>query len=129
MNTLKSALRANAASCIVFSLIFLLKPTEVAMFLGGDTPAPETLLQALGAVLMANGLHLVWASRMPRPSKHLVLYFSSGDFIWAIASISLVLLGVWVTTAAGIVVSMLVSVMVVVFGLLQMVKRKNMGDC
>jgi len=44
MITLKTILRVNAASCIIFSLIFLMNSTEVATFLERDTPAPEAVL-------------------------------------------------------------------------------------
>ena len=129
MITLKTVMRANAASCIIFALIFLLKPTEAATYLGRDTPAPETVLQVLGVVLMANGFHLLWASLKPLPSKLLVLYFSIGDFIWFLASISLVILGVWITTESGAAASILVAIMVAAFGVLQIANRKKLDDC
>lgn len=129
MITLKTILRVNSVSCIIFSLIFLMKPTEVATFLERDTPAPEAVLLILGVILLANGLHLLWASVKPLPSKSLVLYFSIGDFIWAFASISLVMLNIWITTELGITASILVAMMVAAFGVLQMTKRKEMGNC
>ena len=129
MNTLKTVLRANAASCIIFALIFLLKPTEVAAFLGRDTPAPDAVLLVLGVVLMANGFHLLWASVKPLPSKLLVLYFSIGDFIWVFVSISLVILGIWITTESGAAASILVAMMITAFGVLQIAKRKEIGNC
>jgi len=129
MITLKTILRVNAASCIIFSLIFLMKSTEVATFLERDTPAPEAVLLILGVILLANGLHLLWASVKPLPSKSLVLYFSIGDFIWAFASISLVMLNIWITTELGITASILVAIMVAAFGVLQMTKRKEMDNC
>ena len=129
MITLKTVLRANAASCIIFALTFLLQPTQVATFLGHDTPAPETVLLVLGVVLMVNGFHLLWASLKPQPSKFLILYFSIGDFIWFFASTSLVILGVWITTESGVTASILVATMVAVFGALQIAERKKMGNC
>jgi len=129
MITLKKVMRANAASCIIFSLVFLLIPAESAEFLGADKPAPDIVLLALGLGLLTNGLHLFWASFQPLPSKNLVLYFSAGDFIWVIASISLVLLGVWITTGAGIAAALIVATVVAALGVLQMITRKNMGHC
>jgi len=106
-----------------------MKSTEVATFLERDTPAPEAVLLILGVILLANGLHLLWASVKPLPSKSLVLYFSIGDFIWAFASISLVMLNIWITTELGITASILVAIMVAAFGVLQMTKRKEMDNC
>jgi len=129
MITLKTVMRLNAASCIIFALTFLLKPTETAVFLGPETPAPEIVLLALGLGLLANGLHLLWASSTPLPSKAMVLYFSAGDFIWVLASLSLVGLGVWITAASGIAAALIVAMMVATLGVLQMTKRKQMGNC
>jgi hypothetical protein len=126
MITLKKVMRTNAASCIIFALIFLLKPNEAATFLGRDTPAPEIVLLALGLVLMANGVHLLWASLKPLPSKFLVLYFSIGDFIWVFISISLAVLGIWITTETGTAASIVVAMMVATLGVLQIAKRKQM---
>lgn len=123
MITLKTILRANAASCIVFGLIFLLRPIEVAAFLAHNTPAPMTALVFLGAILVLNGLHLIWASVQSYPNKYLVIYFAIGDFIWVLTSISLVLMGLWITTQLGIIASTLVAVMVGTFGLLQITQR------
>jgi len=129
MITLKKVIRLNAASCIIFALIFLIKPTKSAVFLGRETPAPDIVLLALGLGLLANGLHLLWASFQPLPSKTLVLYFSAGDFIWVFASLSLVALGVWITTASGISAALIVATMVAALGVLQIIKRKEMGKC
>jgi len=129
MITLKTVMRANATSCIIFALTFLLIPAEVATFLGRDTPVPETVLLALGIVLIANGFHLLWASFKPLPSKLLILYFSIGDFIWFFASTSLVILGIWITTESGATISILVAMMVAAFGVLQIVKRIKMSNC
>jgi len=127
MTTLSYVMKANAISCIVFGLIFLIIPSKVIMFLSADIQPPVLLI--LGVGLIINGLHLTWASLKPMPSKALVLYFSIGDYIWVLGSISLVLLGIWITTTAGILTTLVVSAMVGLFGVLQMLKRKGMGDC
>ncbi|MBL4583960.1 MAG: hypothetical protein JKX83_05015 [Pseudomonadales bacterium] len=129
MITLKTVLRANAASCSIFASLFILNPIQVTVFLGGNAPAPEPVLLALAGVLMLNGVHLLWASFKPMPSKLLVMYFSLGDFGWFIGTVCLVLLGVWVTTAPGVIAAMLVAVVVGLLGVLQMTRRKKMGDC
>ena len=126
MFTLKNVLLANAANCIIFGLIFLLFPMKVALFLGGETHFPELILQILGAVLVINGLHLIWASLQQKPNKFLILYFSFGDFLWAIGSSVLLLMGLWITTMAGIITTILIAIIVLIFGLLQIIKRKAM---
>jgi len=129
MITLKMVLKANATSCILFAMIFLSVPLKTALFLGGDEPAAEIVFSLLGAILLFNGLHLIWASFKPLPSKFLILYFSIGDFIWAILSFALLFFGIWITTTVGAILSILVALMVTTFGVLQMIKRKGMGNC
>jgi hypothetical protein len=124
MITLKTVLRMNATSCIIFAIIFLLMPTEVASFLGQNKAAPELLLLVLGLILLTNGLHILWVSWQLKPNKYLVLYFAVGDFIWVVASIILVSQGMWITTTLGIFISLLVAMMVGTFGVLQIMKNK-----
>jgi len=128
MTTLSYVMKANAISCIVFGLIFLSIPSKVIMFLSADIQPPETVLLILGTGLIINGLHLTWASLKPMPSRALVIYFSIGDYIWVLGSISLILLGIWITTTAGVITTLVVSAMVGLFGILQMLKRKEMRD-
>ena len=80
MFSLKNVMRANAISCLVFGVLFVLLPKLVAIFLGGSSPAPHLYILVLGIVLIVNGFHLLWASRAPLPQKNLVIYFSTGDF-------------------------------------------------
>jgi hypothetical protein len=124
MVTLKTVLRMNATSCIIFAIIFLLMPTAGASFLGKNKAAPELVLQVLGLILLTNGLHILWVSWQLKPHKYLVLYFAVGDFIWVVASIILVSLGMWITTTLGIFISLLVTMMVGTFGILQIMKNK-----
>ncbi|WP_426370062.1 hypothetical protein [Pseudocolwellia sp. HL-MZ7] len=126
MFTLKNVLMANAISCIIFGLIFICLPIKVAVFLGGDTHFPELILQILGVVLVINGLHLIWASLQQTPNKWLILYFSFGDFLWAISSSFLLLMRLWITTMAGIITTILVALMVTVFGIMQIIKSREM---
>lgn len=129
MITLNHVMKANAISCIVFGLIFLIMPSRVILFLSADMQAPKAVLLILGIGLIVNGLHLIWASQKPIPSKALVLYFSIGDFAWVLGSISLVLLGIWINTTAGVITTLVVSAIVGLFGISQLLKRKEMGDC
>ena len=77
---------------------------------------------------MANGFHLLWASLQLRPSKLLVLYYSMGDFIWVIASMTLFILEVWITTEPGATASISVAITIAVLGVLQVAKTKEMGN-
>ena len=74
MNSLKRVLRMNAASCITFGLLGLLIPVRISTFLGDP---PVWLIQVVGAVLMANGLHLILASQRPVLKK-------MGDFLFLV---------------------------------------------
>lgn len=126
MLSLQNIMRTNAASCLLFGILFGLLPNEVAIFLGGASPAPQLLIFILGCILVVNGLHLAWASTISLPKKELVLYFSAGDFIWVIASIGLLTYELWVTTTDGILAATLVALMVGFMGVMQMVKRTKM---
>jgi len=66
MDSLKLVLRTNATSCIVFGLLGFLMPTSISDFLGDP---PVWLVQVVGAVLTANGLHLILASRRKTLNK------------------------------------------------------------
>ncbi|RBP48809.1 hypothetical protein [Arenicella xantha] len=129
MLSLKNVMRANATSCLAFGALFALQPSLVANFLGGASPAPESYILILGILLILNGLHLLWASRVPLAQKELILYFSTGDYIWVIGSVGLMISGVWITTAGGMLVASAVALMVGLFGILQMTTRKAMGHC
>lgn len=129
MFSLKNVMRANATSCLVFGGLFALQPSLVANFLGGASPAPQIYILILGILLILNGLHLLWASRIPLPKKELILYFSTGDYLWVIGSIGLIVSGVWITTTGGVLVATAVAVMVGLLGVLQMTSRKAMGHC
>ena len=129
MLSLKNVMRVNAISCIAFGSLFALQPSLVANFLGGTPPAPSLYLVVLGVVLISNGFHLLWASRIALPRKELIVYFSAGDFIWIIASIGLMASGIWITTTGGVIVTSAIALMVGLFGVLQMTTRKAMGHC
>ena len=120
MFSLKNIMRLNATSCLFFGLILSLAPQKVAIFLSHSNPAPNWLILSLGVILVFNGAHLIWSSFLNSPSRLLVLYFSVGDFIWVIASLSLVVLGLWVTTGFGIFTTLMIAILVGVFGLLQL---------
>jgi hypothetical protein len=128
MVTLKDVLRANAVSCIGFGLLFVFIPSTVAGFLSTERLAPNTAILMLGIALIFNGLHLVWASLRPIPSEPMIIYFSVGDFLWVLATVLLIIFGVWITTPMGIIISLLISTVVGILGVLQVIKRKEMEN-
>ncbi|NBD32355.1 MAG: hypothetical protein GVY17_05140 [Cyanobacteria bacterium] len=124
MELLKIVLRSNAASCLVFGLVFLLIPESVAKFLSPNHPVPLLILMSVGIGLIINGLHLIWTSRQVRPSQTLILYFSVGDLLWVVGTAVLILNNIWITSMKGIIAAIAVSIGVGTFGILQMLKRK-----
>lgn len=125
MVTLKQIMRANALSCIIFGFLFIVLPTDTALFLSTSNTVPTTALVILGVVLVANGAHLIWASLSQIPNILLVMYFSLGDFLWVIASSYLIFSEMWITSEQGIAAASTVAVLVGVFGVLQMQKRSS----
>ena len=120
MFRLSNVLRINAASCLTFGAAFAIAPATVATFLGADAAAPTTVLRVLGGVLIINGLHLLWAAMMKAPARWLIVWFSGGDFAWVIGSLAVLASGQWVTTAAGIAVTLAVAAFVAVLGAMQL---------
>lgn len=125
MLTLKSVMRLNAKSCLIFGLMFVLIPGQVTGFLAQENQAPPLVFIVLGIALFANAAHLVWAATKKVPGGLLVLYFSIGDFFWVLLTILLILTGWWITTPGGIAVSLVVAIMVGTFGFLQITKRSG----
>lgn len=128
MPPLKTILRMNAASCIAFGVLFLVEPNLVAMFLG-TPPAPSWLIAVLGAVLVLNGLHLLHTSKRNSPPRALILYFSAGDFAWALATLALIGGGLWITHLEGRVVALLVAAFVGTMGGMQMSAQRALRTC
>lgn len=113
---LKPVLLANAASCAVFGLIFMLFAIETSQLVG----SPDVLtLQIVGAGLVANAGFLVAASLQRQPSRTSIMIFVSGDAAWVVATVFLILSGLWITTTVGIVLSLCVAAFVGLFGWLQ----------
>ena len=115
-------MKANAFSCILFGLIFLMTTEDVILFLSTDNQMPKLILELLGIVLISNGLHLIYEARTIKPKKLWVVYFSMGDFLWVIVSILLILSEMWITTKNGIIMTVVISIIVGTFGLLQLIK-------
>lgn len=121
MSLLKTALRLNAVSCIGFGVLFSVVPGAVAAYLGQTRPAPSMVILILGIGLILNGIGLFLAARARHPSGPLVLFFSTGDFLWVLATIVLIVMGIWIETTAGIIAALLVAAVVGLFGLLQLI--------
>ena len=115
--TLSTVLRLNALSCLGFGVLFLAVPGPVATGLG--TP-PAWLVAALGAGLIGNAA-LLWLSarggRAPRRAEG--LFFCMGDAAWVVATLALILAGVWIVTPGGRIAALAVAVMVGALGLAQ----------
>ena len=125
MCNLNAIMRANALSCILFGLIFASQPLVVSSFLSDSQPAPEWLVLLLGAVLIFNGLHLLWVAKKSSPAALWVLYFSVGDFLWVLGVALIILSGIWITTPVGLLAAIVVSIMVGTFGVMQFIKRHD----
>ncbi len=125
MITLSRLLQANAASCLGFGSLLLLQPAPVAHFLSPETPAPTLLLLILGAGLIGHGLHLLWAASRADIGKRLVWYFSLGDYLWVLGSLSLLASGLWITSTPGVISTLMVAAMVGGLGLLQQLKAPS----
>lgn len=121
MSRLRFILRLNALSCLIFGSLFLIGPTSVAAFLG---TVPRAMLAVVGAVLVLNGLHLIFASTRKHLIKNEILWFSSGDIIWWLASLGLVLHGQltnsWLSTGPGITATIITATGVAGLGVAQL---------
>jgi hypothetical protein len=115
MYSLKTVLRLNALSCIVFGIVFAFAANATAAFLGS---APPVFIRITGVLLLFNGLHLVWAS-FRRVPKYELYYFVVGDLTWVTLTAILLGLGIWITTAAGIAAAIGVALVVGVLGIAQ----------
>lgn len=122
-------MRANALSCIVFGLLFVLRPAEVATFSSSINPAPVWLILTVGIGLIVNGLDLIRASTQSRPGKLRIVYFSMADFAWAIISLVLMVANIWITSKAGIIAALIIGLMVTLFGALQLITWKRQQPC
>ena len=113
MISLVYVLRLNAASCLSFGALFMSIPGEIASVLGSASP---TLLVGLGAILLANGVHLLLASIRKRPLPLEILWFSMGDMAWWLGTLTLIATDVWITTVTGVVLALLVALCVAALG-------------
>lgn len=113
---LNHVLRANAASCALFGVLFSLAAPAVAHTIGDP---PTLLLQVLGIGLLVNATLLFRTSTRPTPDRFSVLFFALGDAIWFVATLGLVVTGLWITTPTGLALSIGVAAYVGGCGFLQ----------
>ncbi|MEM9420930.1 MAG: hypothetical protein AAF986_00240 [Pseudomonadota bacterium] len=113
---LKTVLVANATSCAVFGLMFLVKAPSVSAFLGS---VPTWLLYPIGAGLLVNAVLLLLEAKQIIPDPRNVRGFAIGDGIWVLVSIALVATGTWITTQSGTIWTLGVASFVGACGFLQ----------
>lgn len=110
-------MRMNATSCLSFGLLFTIIPQVIATFLGG---VPKTVIVVLGIGVLANGAHLIIASRRRRVRELEVIWFSLGDFGWWLATLAFIVANLWITTTLGIAVAVIVATFVAGLGVAQL---------
>ena len=113
---LKFVVLLNAISCIVFGSIFVLWSEATSQLLGDP---PRVLLQVLGWGLLANAGLLVATAVQSQPSRGSIKIFVAGDAAWIVGTVALLVLGIWITTYAGVAWSVCVAAFVGLCGWLQ----------
>lgn len=86
----------------------------------------QALIYVLGFVLLVNTFHLIAASLRKNLIKSEVLYFSMGDLGWVILTFVLILFSDVITTSAGLISSIAVAMMVLVFSILQYLQAEKL---
>lgn len=117
MDSLRFVMRLNAASCVLFGLLFINLPQAIAESLG---QVPQVIIVALGIGLLVNGAHLIVASRRTNLREIEVIWFSLGDFGWWLTTLALIVANIWITTSSGIIVALIVATAVAALGVAQL---------
>ncbi len=117
MQSVRYLLRLNAATCAGFGALFVAWAADIALFLGA---MPAALLQWIGAALLLHSAHLLLVSTRQRIRDLEIYYFSSGDLLWFVASLWLVIASGMVTTTAGATVTLCVALGVAGIGIAQL---------
>lgn len=129
MPTLNKILHANGSTCLIFGIILVLFPSQIALFLSSSAPAPCEWIIAVGCLLLCNSGHLFWVARSPLPSKWHIVYFSLGDMLWVLGTMGLVITHTWITNSFAIIVSYIIALLVGTLGALQLFIRQKLGGC
>jgi hypothetical protein len=109
-----------------FSLLFLLKAQQVALFLdSGASNFQSQLIVIVGLILLINGIHLAAASFQEKIRALEVYYFVTGDLLWVTATFGLIALQLFVTTPLGNLYALLVAFIVGGIGVLQVIALGN----
>lgn len=117
MALLRTVIRLNAASCLLFGVLFTAWSAPVSRFLGGTS---TVVVVIAGVALLFNGGHLLTASlrRAIRPGE--VCYFSTGDLLWVAMTLGIVASRSVLTTTASVVLSLVVAAFVGTLGIVQL---------
>ncbi|TVQ85546.1 MAG: hypothetical protein EA357_00510 [Micavibrio sp.] len=119
IHRLNKVLFANALSCLVFGVVFIIRAEETALFVSNSLQN-TWIVKILGALLLINALHL-FSAIFRRPHRRVeILYFCIGDFLWVSGTVVLIAAGWIITTPQGIAAASVVAVMVGLFGFLQL---------
>jgi len=119
MHRLRLFLRLNGASCLAFGLLFVLTPASVAAFLAERSTAPPAVITVLGVGLILNGMALFLTAHARAPSRFAVRFFSIGDLLWVVATLVLIVAGLWIDRMAGLLAALAVAIFVGTVGWLQ----------
>ena len=117
MDNLKFVMRLNATSCVFFGILFTVVPNVIATFLG---TVPKAVVLVLGIGLLANGVHLIVASRRTEIRAFEVIWFSLGDFGSWLATLGLTTANFWITTKGGSTAAVVLATFVAGLGVAQL---------
>jgi hypothetical protein len=95
---LKRALRANGIFCTTSGLIIALAASPLAAFLG---EIPPLALVIVGVGLIPYGVFLLWTTQPETVSRNIGVFAVTGDLLWVIGSIIILLAGWPALTVAG----------------------------
>lgn len=117
MKQLRWTLRVNVATCALFGAIFLYHPSAVSAYLG---TLPPQSLRMLGAALLIHSAHLLLGSMRKKLLNWEICYFSAGDILWFLGSLTLLVSTGYISTRAGVSATILVACLVASIGLCQL---------
>ncbi|MEO0795324.1 MAG: hypothetical protein AAFX93_09190 [Verrucomicrobiota bacterium] len=115
---LRRALFGNAVSSSLSGLVMLLFSQTLGSLIGIET---SWFLPWIGGALLLFAVDLVHQATRPNLNRVRALGSSIGDFFWVLASIVLLLCCGSFFTPAGVWIISLIAIMVLVFGILQII--------
>jgi len=117
MKQLRWTLRLNVATCAVFGAVFIYDPLAVSAYLGA---LPRVPLQLLGTALLIHSAHLLIGSLRKNLLPWEIYYFSAGDILWFLGSLTLLVSTDYISTRVGVSATLLVACLVAGIGLFQL---------